>query len=255
MNPFAAVAAAAGLALAFAGNIYVDGQKFARGTQPAWSADGKRLAFIRDGEVVVADADGRNVRRLTQRRPGLHWPASSPAWSRDGRVVAFSGTRDIYTVRVADGKLTRLTRSEESWRGNFTPSYSPDGKRIAFARSVNAFNADIFVMNANGTGLRRVTTSPASDGRFGEEHGPTWSPDGRTLVYVSNRDGQWELYAIGADGRGERRLTNTPNEDEDAPRFTRGGAILYSHDGKIAEMTAGGQKLRELGRGTSADLR
>jgi Tol biopolymer transport system component len=170
-------------------------------------------------------------------------------------VIAFGGTRDIYTVRVADGKLTRLTHSGQSWRGNYTPSYSPAGTRIAFARNVDAFNTDIYVMNANGTGLRRVTTSPASDGRFGEEHGPTWSPDGRTLVYVSNRDGQWELYAIGVDGTNERRLTVTLDEDESAPRFTPRGTILYSHSGKLAEMTTAGKKLRELGRGVSADLR
>jgi TolB protein len=101
-----------------------------------------------------------------------------------------------------------------------------------------------------------VTRSEGTDGRFGEEHGPTWSRDGKRLVYVSNRDGQWELYSIGAGGAGERRLTTTPEYDEDAPRYTSDGTrIVFSRSGRIAVVNPDGTGVRELGPGVSADQR
>jgi TolB protein len=253
------VASAPGLVVSQSGKLYVQGKVVAKGTQPVWSPDGSRIAYVRNGEIHVAAADGSNDRRITVRRPGLHWPASSPAWSPDGRTIAFSGTRDVLTVRVADAKLTNLTKSRESWRGNYTPAYSPNGKLIAFSRSTDAFNSDIFLMTASGKIVKRLTRSVGTDSQLGEEHGPTWSPDGKRIVFVSNRSGtSWELYAIGVDGKGERQLTNTPSPryDEDAPRFVENGSrILYAHDGRIATMQADGTDVRELGLGTSGDLR
>lgn len=253
------VAAAPGLVVSQGGTIYVTGTPVATGTQPTWSLDGSRIAFVRNGEIHVVAADGSDERRLTVRRPGLHWPASSPAWSPDGRTIAFAGTRDILTVRVADRVLANLTRSTKSWLGNYTPAYSPDGRLIAFARNTDAFNSDIFLMTTRGTIVKRLTHSVGTDATLGEEHGPAWSPDGRTLVYVSNRSGKsWELYTIGVDGRGERRLTSTPTPryDEDAPRYVHGGAdVLYAHEGRIALVGADGGRVRELGPGASADWR
>jgi Tol biopolymer transport system component len=253
------VATAPGLVVSQGGKLYVEGVAIGKGTEPVWSADGKRLAFVRDGVVYVARADGSGAARLTTRTPGYQWPASSPSWSPDGRRIAFAGTRDVMTVDVATKKVTRVTRSEQSWLANYTPAYSPDGKRIAFSRSTNAFNSDIFVMNADGTKLRRLTRTEGTDTTFGEEHGPTWSPDGKTIVFVSNRERpSWELWAIGADGRNERRITSTtaPGRNENVPRFSRDGTrLLYAHDGRIATVRLDGTGVRELGLGTSADWR
>jgi Tol biopolymer transport system component len=253
------VAAAPGLVVSHAGKIYVEGKAVARGTQPRWSPDGSQIAFVRDGEIHVIAPDGTRDRALTVRKPGLHWPASSPAWSPDGRSIAFSGTRDVFTVRLADRKLANLTRSSESWRGNFTPACSPNGKLIAFSRSTDAFNSDIFLMTPGGKIVKRLTRSIGTDSKLAEEHGPTWSPDGRAIVFVSNRAGRsWELFSIGVDGRNERQLTNTPTPryDEDAPRYVQNGErILYVHDGRVAVMNANGTGVRELGLGTAADWR
>lgn len=249
------VARGPGLVVSQGGHVWVDGVRVARGTQPAWSPDGRRIAFVRDGEVHVAAADGSGDRRLT---PGSLL-ASAPAWSPDGTRIAFGGVRDIFTVRLVDRKVTNLTHSPKPWLGNFTPAYSPDGRRIAFSRSTDAFNTDIFLMSANGTSLKRLTRSRGTDTHLAEEHGPAWSPDGKTLVYVSNRtQTSFELFSIGVDGRGERQITNTPSprHDEDAPRFSRDGRrILYAHDGRIATMNRDGSGVRELGLGVSADWR
>lgn len=252
----APVAKERGLVVSHGGRIYVEGEQVAKGSQAVWSPDGRRLAYHRFGEIFVSDADGRNERRLTRRAPGLHWPASSPAWSPDGKTIAFSGTRDVLTVPATGGKVRNLTRSRESWRGNFTPSYSPDGRTIAFSRSTDAFNNDIFLMSADGKNLRRLTRSQGTHDTLGEEHGPSWSPDGRTIVFVSNRTGRFELYAIGRDGRGERRITDTARRgyDEDMPRFSRTGKrLLYVHDGRVATVGTDGKGVRELGLGDAAD--
>jgi Tol biopolymer transport system component len=246
------VASAPGLAVSQGGKLYVEGALVGAGTQPAWSADGSRLAFVRGGGLYVAGAHGENPRRVASQ-------ASSPAWSPDGRRLVYTSRNDLFTVAAATGRSTRLTRSTEPWRLNVTPAYSPDGKLIAFARSTDPFNSDIFVMRTNGTHLRRLTTTQATDSTFGEEHGPTWSPDGRTIVFVSNRSQtSWELYSIRLDGTRERQITRTPSRhyNENEPRFSSDGrSILYTHDGRVAVIAVDGSGRRELGRGESADWR
>jgi Tol biopolymer transport system component len=244
------VARAPGLVVALGGWIHVDGERVARGDQPRWSPDRRRIAFVRSGSVYVVRADGLHARRLPSSG------ASSPSWSPDGGRIVFTGARDVFAVMVATGKLKRLTRTKQPWRGNHTPAYSPDGKTVAFSRSTDAFNNDIFLVRADGTKLRRLTRTHGSESRFGEEHGPAWSPDGRTIVFVSNRDGNWELYAIRPDGSGERRLTLTPGATEDGPRFSRDGTrFVYVRDGRVVVARADGRFVRDLGRGTAADWR
>jgi Tol biopolymer transport system component len=75
-------------------------------------------------------------------------------------------------------------------------------------------------------------------------------------VYVSNRDGNFELYEIDRSGRGERRLTHTSRVDEQRPRFSRDGKrLLYVHAGHVASLKLASRRVRELGLGTAADWR
>jgi TolB protein len=246
------VATYPGLVVSQSGKIYVEGRQVTRGSQPAWSPDGRRIAFTRLGEIHVVDADGRNERRLTT----MAQPGAFPAWSPDGRTIAFARLRDVFSVPSRGGAVKRLTRSPKPWLIRTTPAYSPDGRTIAITASTDAYNSDVFLMRADGSQLRRLTRSQGTHDRLGEEHAPELSPDGKPIVFVSNRDGNGELYAIGVDGRNERRLTRTPKTDEDAPRFSRDGKrILYAHDGRIAHLAAAGGDVRELGLGTSADWR
>ena len=235
----------ASLVVAHGGTISVAGKPVAKGASPAWSPNGALIAFERSDGLWLMDPRGAKQRRLVK------GTAYTPAWSPDGTTIAFSSGREIVTVRVATGKTTRLARS----MGSYTPAYSPDGKWIAFSRATDEFNSDIYVMTATGAKLRRVTKTQGTASRFGEEHGPTWSPDGKTLVYVTNRNTNWELYAIDATGRRERRLTRTPG-NENLPRFSRDGTkILYVQDGRVAVVGAYGGRARELGPGDSADWR
>ena len=79
------------------------------------------------------------------------------------------------------------------------PAWSPDGRKIAFGG-----DGEIYVMNADGRGLRRLTRNPASDGS------PAWSPDGRRIAFGSERDGNLEVYVMNTDGSGQRNLTRSP---------------------------------------------
>ena len=192
---------------------------------PSWSPDSKRIAFIskRDGHVIsgiptseiyVMDADGKNQQRLTD-NPDGDW---SPSWSPDGKRIVFSSrrhghfigkagiTEEIY-VMDADGKnQERLT---ENRRNDLSPSWSPDGERIAFASDGkgNFENFEIYVMDADGGNQQRLTNNPAYD------WSPSWSPDGERIAFASEMDGNFEIYVIDADGGNQQNLTNNPHFD------------------------------------------
>ena len=83
---------------------------------------------------------------------------------------------------------------------DFSPTWSPDGSRIAFDSERDG-NLEVYVMNADGTGQTRLTDNPAADGV------PAWSPDGSRIAFMSNRDGDYEIYVMNTDGSGQTRLT------------------------------------------------
>lgn len=197
---------------------------------PAWAPDGKRMVFVRephDGRpprLFVADVDGTRLRRLTA--PAFPAEDMAPAWSPAGTDVAFlrysastRETSDLFVVSADGSNLRQLTKGA-ALEG--APAWAPDGSQLVFSRVEGRGRAEhgsLFVVNADGSGMRRLTQPTGSD------VDPAWSPDGREIVFArgrrpaissSDRGGAFDLYAVGADGTGLRRLTAT-RENERHP--------------------------------------
>ena len=133
---------------------------------------------------------------------------------------------EIY-VRSATGEVRRLTNTA-AYEG--FPSWSPDKTRIAFVRSVRN-DSDIYIMNADGTGVRRL----AGSRRGAQDLYPAWSPDGRSIAFASNRFGEADIFVMRADGTGLRRLTRTARwVDDTQPRFSPSGKYIVFTSNRVA---------------------
>jgi Tol biopolymer transport system component len=207
---------------------------YARAAHPAWSPDGLRLAF------TAFDASGRQP--LVRIVPVGGGPAVAvaagiaPRWSRDGSRVVYvaSGRADFATDWNAPGRnderieAVTLTgpdagRAEVLARGLW-PRFAPTDDRLTFAARVGT-TWDIYVRTADGAAALRLTDDPATDTY------PCWTPDGRAIVFLSDRGNRWDLWEVPADGRGAaRRLTDVLRR-EDEPDL--------SPDGRLVAFTGG----------------
>jgi TolB protein len=153
-------------------------------------------------EIYVTDYDGANQRRVTVSRQ-LN---ITPSWSPDARALAYTTYRpnpDIFVSLIYQGVLQNPTKSVGT---NYLPVFSPDGRQIAFMSGRDG-NPEIYVMNADGSNLRRLTNHPAEDGS------PTWSPSGSQIAFTSGRTGKPQIYIMNAaDGSGLQRVTVDESE-------------------------------------------
>jgi TolB protein len=203
--------------------------------EPAWSPDGRRIAFtsLRDGisHVYVMAADGTGTQRLTDSSQ----EDAHPTWSPDGTAIVFAREGALFRVPVAGGTARRVGRGP----GNAAdPASSPDGKLIAYDyRSPGSAVREVYVMSSDGTGIRRVTKIG------GTSSFPAWSPDGRRLAFQSDpRLGHLEIYTIGLDGTGLHRVTRS-EVDAIQPAWTPEGDVSYARDGAIW-LSADGEETR-----------
>jgi TolB protein len=154
-------------------------------------------------EIYIVDYDGANPRRVTSTTT-LN---ITPVWSPDNQAIAYTSYRpagqfgtyqDIVVSYIATGQRDEPAKGSPQ-RQNYLPIYSPDGSRIAFTTNRDG-NPEIYVMNRDGSNLRRMTNNPAIDVT------PTWSPTGNQLAWVSDRTGQPHIYVMNVDGTGQRQL-------------------------------------------------
>ena len=208
---------------------------------PAWSSDGKRLAYAFGStdhgatDVYVMNADGGDQHSVMS-DGGVN---TQPAWSPDGKRIAFArfgAQRGIAVIPAGGGTPTQLTRSAGSVYDGY-PAWSPDGKSIAFTRvlittDVAHQQQAIYVVSAEGTGLKKLIDSGGT---------PAWSPDGDRIAYTSIRDQNGrtcfqacttsgEIYIANADGSNPRRLTNSPADDRSPTWSPDGSSIAFSSD-------------------------
>ena len=166
------------------------------------------------------------------------------------------GNWDIYVMNADGSDPTRLT---DNPAGDTWPSWSPDGRRIAFHSSRDDPDPnddedvwDIYVMNADGSDLTRLTDNSAWDSY------PRWSPDGQRIAFQSYGDGNWDIYVMNSDGTGRTRLTDDPASD-DGPSWSPTGrsiAFYSDRDGnrEIYVMNADGSSQTRLTDNPAPDL-
>jgi Tol biopolymer transport system component len=208
---------------------------------PAFSPDGKRIAFLREwNSLWVMNADGSGQTPVLT-NSGVEFAGLMCAdWSPDGTKLAFTGipkddpnNQDIFVVGADGTNIQRLTADPAS---DSSPRWSPDGKKIAFAsirdRVPGEVNFEIYVMDADGSAQTRLTNNTKFD------HSPAWSPDGARIAFTSRRDDNFEIYVMNADGSGQTRLTDNPNDDMDAEWSPDGTKIAFttSRDNRFGEI-------------------
>ncbi|NNE31815.1 MAG: DUF5050 domain-containing protein [Winogradskyella sp.] len=250
--------------------MHADGTKLKNVSQhdsldfnPTWSKVAEKLFFYskRDGnaELYTVNPSGSELKRLTNH------PATDvlPELSPNGKTLVFMSDRDslgknVYTMDLNGSNLKPLTKNqfyEES------PSWSPSGKDIIFTRQLrdsadtsHAANGEIFIMEANGSALRRLTHKPGYDSgaKFSPDakqiafyglnmesetwdifimnadgsdltnltndtiecYSPDWSPDGQWLVYTAGSSGNYNLFAINVKTKQRIQLTDTDGRNE-----------------------------------------
>ncbi len=182
-------------------------------TAPAWSSDGTRITFAstRDGnapattEIYTMKPDGSDWQRITNNSA----IDTSPTFSPNGREIAFislrAGAQHLYKMSI-DG--TALTRLRVEGTQVDSPAWNPNPQisdLLAYAASEGGNRFQIFVYSLT-TGRSVAVTRG-----YGRADSPSWSPDGRQLVFEATQNGQTHIFAVGLDGSRLRQLTRDGN--------------------------------------------
>ncbi len=181
---------------------------------PAWSPDGKRLAFVQsdrrgNSDIMVLDLEGGRVRRLTD----SNCINTEPSWNPAGTQIAFTsdreGTPQIYLMEDDGSNVRRLT-TEGSY--NASPAWSPNGVMVSY---VSRFEGkfDLFVFKLGEGKAYQITTGLVSS------ESPAWSPDERKLVFVSTRNGGMQLFTTDLSGSQIKKVMESTGCQ--SPRWTR----------------------------------
>lgn len=228
---------------------------------PAWSPDGALLAYssyVKRRPAILVHALAGGSGKIIINKPGVNLtPAFRPQHQGElAAALSYTGQNNIFLVDLAGKVLKRLT---DGWGIEVAPSFSPDGKRMAYV-SDRGGNPQIYVLDLVSGTNRRITfghkycASPCwsprgdriayqaqvdgtfqvatirpdgSDARvissgFGGGEDPTFSPDGRLIAYAGRRTGRYQIYLMTSGGEYINRLTNLPGEQTDPAWSPRG---------------------------------
>jgi TolB protein len=187
------------------GDGKIEISRFAEDSYPSWSPQANTVVYS-----SLAYGDGQSRLGIVYDLPGKNWEwirtgtteirGQYPFWMANGQIV-YSGCDflsdhaacGLFKVNSNGGNYTRLTNhSSDTAPAGF-------GTRVIFM-SARDGNWEVYAINQDGSGLRRLSNNGAQDGL------PTWSPDGKTIAFVSNRGGSWAIWAMDANGNNQRKL-------------------------------------------------
>jgi TolB protein len=189
------------------------------GSQPAFHSDGRQLVFRNHDPsslgLAILDLARNEVKDLT-----AHAEDATPAWSAPAQQIVFAsnkhGDRKWRVYAISSGQV----RGEGTeWAFGQMPAWSPEGSQIVYhGCDERGDNCGVWIMNAGGVELQRLTTDPS-------DTAPSWSPTGAQVAFISARGGNWDLFLADVATRQELRLTDLPSM-EVAPAWSPDGARL-----------------------------
>jgi TolB protein len=214
-------------------------------TSPSWSPNGRTLVFSHrphgaPEQLATMEGDGSGFRKIT--RVSRHgWGDLDPDWSADARWIVFATSRnaakgrdasgglvyrtDLWLIRADGTRMRRLTRHGANLADYRDPDWSPDGRRIAFAKVIFGLDDDWGRREYTSSSIWTVSLPKGRQQLLIENAAaPAWSPDGRRIAFERGPGGHREIYVADADGSNVRRLT-TGNDDR-MPAWSPDGKTL-----------------------------
>ncbi len=218
---------------------------------PRYSADGTKVAWVRDSQIWTMNADGSNQTGPLTTQGSNTFMGD---WSPDGSKLVFQSNRDgnfeVYVMNADGSNPVNLTNNATAGLNNDSqPSWSPDGTKIAFHSNRDG-NSNIHVMNADGSNVVNLTGSSLA-----EESAPRWSADGTKIAFQSDRAAfprpgvarNLEIYRMNADGSNVKQLTYNDYDAAEGPAtlnltgfdlnpaWSPDGTRIVFHSGRAAE--------------------
>ncbi|MEG3848732.1 hypothetical protein QT971_15295 [Microcoleus sp. herbarium19] len=233
-----------------------------------WSPNGQRLAFVSaDTDIYTVNADGSG---LTKQFAGESCKAANfeIAWFSNSQKLVFArscdgftsdspGSQSLYTSNTSGIKGTKLVRNLEV--GGYPPKteissefyLSPDGQQVAFVKDKH-----IYKMNADGSGMTKLTKSPGEYTSGGSEL--VWSPDRTKIAFFSGTYPQQQIYTINADGTNLKNLTDNPQNQVYSVKlfWSPDSSRIAYYQGKAGDLLGEKQDIYAIGinRGTAQNL-
>jgi uncharacterized protein YjdB len=249
-------------------------------TGVAWASDNPGVATVGDDGTVTTTGYG-HAHVLATAPGGRH--ATTDVFVQGEIVLASSRSGRFQLYAAERSNLAQLRKVADDTAAASEPAFSPDGSRLAFVTTRDGL-PEIYVMDADGTNVARLTNSPAADGAPGfsadgqavlyqsqrtghrqiflqpitgsiatqltqepaDNSRPTMSLDGELIAFVSNRDGNNDVWLMAKDGSNQRNFTKSPQTKQGAPHFLRDGSLAY-----LVERKEGGRTITQVVR---ADL-